>query len=87
MTYQEEIKRLNKIINYKNTALSRASALIEDLTADASYYIDRNDCLKRRISRLEAEKAELTGALNRAAYNPREDANWDSRPREESWEL
>ena len=43
-----------------------------------------------RITQLEAEKRDLTAALNKASrpmYNPREDANWDSRPREETWEL
>lgn len=37
----------------------------------------------KEIAQLQAEKRELTGALNRASYNPREDANWDSRPRVE----
>lgn len=44
----------------------------------------------KQIAQLQGEKRELTAALNKAnrpMYNPREDANWDSRPREESWEL
>ena len=40
------------------------------------------------IVKLQAEKRDLTDALNRVSRPVgREDANWDSRPREESWEL
>ena len=44
----------------------------------------------KQIAQLQREKRDLTDALNKVSrpmYNPREDANWDSRPREESWEL
>lgn len=37
----------------------------------------------KEIVKLRNEKADLTQALNRTSYNPREDANWDSRPRVE----
>lgn len=80
-SYQDEINRLRTIVDKKTEALIKAS---------------------KQITQLQAEKRELTDALNltsremayyRADYvrrpHPvgREDANWDSRPREESWEL
>ena len=82
MTYEEEIKRLNRRLEEKNEALHRATEQIVALKGNCNYYIDRTNQLK-------AEKMDLIRLLNQRSrkVNMRSDQNWDSRPREESWEL
>lgn len=65
----ETINKLHQRNAEKTDALLKASNRIVEL--------------QRENDKLKAEKRDLTDALNKASrpmYNPREDANWDSRP-------
>lgn len=75
MTYEEEIKRLNRIIERKDTELHRATDRIITLNGECNYYIDRTKQLK-------AEKMDLIRLLNQRSrtVNMRSDQNWDGRP-------
>lgn len=75
MTYEEEIKRLNRRLDEKNEALHRATEQIVSMKGDCNYYIDRTNQLK-------AEKMDLIRLLNQRSQtvNMRSDQNWDSRP-------
>lgn len=83
MTY-----KLNKV-NDPNSCIERQAATIHKLREESRKKTEALIKASKQITQLQAEKRELTGALNRKAQsnNMRSDQNWDSRPRVESWEL
>lgn len=75
--YQDEINRLRRIVDKKNKAIDRAVKQITNERKSRQKLFNENSDLKERIRKLERRQPVVL----------REDANWDSRPREESWEL
>ncbi|WP_017548635.1 hypothetical protein [Salinicoccus carnicancri] len=75
--YQDEINRLRTIVEKKTEAMDRAVKQITNCRKSRQRLFNENSGLKERIRKLERRQPVVL----------REDANWDSRPREESWEL
>ena len=82
MTY-----KLNKVDD-PESCIERQAETIHKLREESRKKTEALIKASKQIARLQGEKRDLTDALNRVSRPVgREDANWDSRPREESWEL
>lgn len=79
--YQDEINRLRTIVEKKETALAKAVVRITKLEGEKKHVTDTLNLTSRELAYYRADYVRRPHPVGR------EDANWDSRPREESWEL